>query len=705
MNEEQPPTEAALRESQARFETLLESASVGIILSDATGRIELVNAKAEEIFGYQRDTLIGQSIERLIPKRLHSIHKAYRAAYLHAPQVRAMGHGRDLLARRADGSEFPVEIGLSFIRTQEGIVVMSFITDISARKEGEEALRRYARRLETMREIDRVILAADVPEEIAQVGVGHLQQLLPALHASVMLFDFDAQVALVLAAQGEARAAPRAGELLPLTSLWDLKRLQEGAPLREEGPGWVQGAQSILKVPLRVEERLIGLLYLAQEASGGFSPQQVEVAHEVATHLAVALQQAQLRAALERHALELEQRVEERTRELQRRHEVAQGLGEILAILNSNRSLEETLDYIVALAGRLLGTDASAIYYIPTPDAPLTIGAARGLPHRYVQEVQQVGGQEVVRQAVRERRPIAINDLRHFVQQGEGDQEGATQGTLLQELADHYGALLAVPLLARESVYGSVVLYYTKSHSFSAEEIALAMAFGDQAALAIENARLQTQVEASAVAAERNRLARDLHDAVTQTLFSTSLIAEVLPRLWQRDPEEGVRRLDELRQLTRGALAEMRTLLYELRPAVLVQSDLADLLRQLAEATIGRARLPVEVTVRGEGQLPPDVQVAFYRIAQEALNNLAKHSQANQATLTLTLGEGVGHLIVQDDGQGFDVEAMSAQGLGLGIMQERAHAIQGWLQIESESGVGSMVQLRWPAPQKENHNG
>ena len=125
---------------------------------------------------------------------------------------------------------------------------------------------------------------------------------------------------------------------------------------------------------------------------------------------------------------------------------------------------------------------------------------------------------------------------------------------------------------------------------------------------------------------ERIRLARDLHDAVSQTLFSTSLIAEVLPRLWERNKEEGLKKLEEVRQLTRGALAEMRTLLFELRPAALADAELSDLLRQLAESVIGRARVPVTLEVEGTCAIPPDVKIAFYRIAQEALNNIAKHS-------------------------------------------------------------------------------
>src|SRR5262249_25247928 len=203
----------------------------------------------------------------------------------------------------------------------------------------------------------------------------------------------------------------------------------------------------------------------------------------------------------------------------------------------------------------------------------------------------------------------------------------------LARLYQRYRALLAVPLMVRDEVYGAIVLYYKEPREFPKEEIEMAVAFSDQAALAIENARLRVQAEQMAVAAERSRLARDLHDAVTQTLFSTSLIADVLPRLWERNPDEAHRRLGELRQLTRGALAEMRALLLELRPASLTEMGLGAVLQQLSEAITSRARVPVTLTAEGEGDVPPDVQVALYRIAQEALNNIARHAGASKAAV------------------------------------------------------------------------
>ena len=222
-------------------------------------------------------------------------------------------------------------------------------------------------------------------------------------------------------------------------------------------------------------------------------------------------------------------------------------------------------------------------------------------------------------------------------------------------------------------------------------------------AAAVENARLyeaeRTRAE-HATLDERQRLARELHDSVTQTLFSASLIAEVLPRLWQRHPDSALPRLEELRQLTRGALAEMRTLLLELRPAVLLEMPLPDLLRQLAEAVTGRARLPVSLEVDGarEAALPPDVQIALYRITQEALNNAVKHAGATSAFVSLSWrAEGV-QLRVRDNGRGFDPSDVPGGRLGMGVMRERAAAVGAAFVLHSAPGEGTHISVDWMEP-------
>ena len=158
--------------------------------------------------------------------------------------------------------------------------------------------------------------------------------------------------------------------------------------------------------------------------------------------------------------------------------------------------------------------------------------------------------------------------------------------------------------------------------------------------------------------------------------------------------------------MSRGALAEMRTLLMELRPAALVEASINDLLRQLSEAVTGRTGVPVAVVVEGECTLPSDVHVVLYRIVQEALNNVGKHAHASQVAVDLrcvpSSGTGVGgearsvELHVWDDGRGFDPSCVPPECLGLGIMHERAVAIGAGLTIKSEVGRGTEVRVIWP---------
>ncbi len=255
-----------------------------------------------------------------------------------------------------------------------------------------------------------------------------------------------------------------------------------------------------------------------------------------------------------------------------------------------------------------------------------------------------------------------------------------------------------MPIRVGASLAGVLDITSRSPHPLDEQDLFAITTLADQLAIAVENTRLYQNARELAAAKERQRLARDLHDAVSQTLFSVSLTAEVLPRIYERDPEQGRQRLEELRQLTRGALAEMRMLLLELRPAALAETSLPDLLRQLGEAVVGRARIPVELAVDSTRELPPEVAVAMYRIAQEALNNVVKHAGAEQVLVSLRDGHDDGgdllELVITDDGCGFDVTAGSSGRLGLVIMAERAESIGARLELSS-SDDGTCVRAVW----------
>lgn len=195
---------------------------------------------------------------------------------------------------------------------------------------------------------------------------------------------------------------------------------------------------------------------------------------------------------------------------------------------------------------------------------------------------------------------------------------------------------------------------------------------------------------------ERQRLARELHDSVSQTIFATSIIAGSLPTLFKSNPNRALEQLAEIQELTQGAMAEMRTLLLELRPENIVKMSLGDLLRQLGNVAQARQKIAVSVLVRGDDTqpLPEAVHFALYRIAQESLNNIIGHANAKEVRIRLNRSPDTIELVIVDNGQGFDVNQMYS-GFGLGSMRERAAGINAAFKIQSKIGLGTRTKVVW----------
>ena len=258
-----------------------------------------------------------------------------------------------------------------------------------------------------------------------------------------------------------------------------------------------------------------------------------------------------------------------------------------------------------------------------------------------------------------------------------------------------------VPLAIKGRLIGAIGVAHTERKYFTAHHADLALTVANQAAITMVNAELYENAHTLAALQERQRLARNLHDAVNQSLFSAGLIAEVLPRLWERDPDEGRQSLEDLRRLTRGAQADMRLLLAELRPSTLTDAELGELLHLLGNALAGRTNIPTSVTVEGEGKLPTDVKVALYRLCQEGLNNIAKHAAASQVDIRLQYETGAIELYIRDDGRGFDPEQSLPGHYGLSMMRERATAVGATLSITSQPGHGTEIVIRWAETQEQ----
>jgi signal transduction histidine kinase len=281
----------------------------------------------------------------------------------------------------------------------------------------------------------------------------------------------------------------------------------------------------------------------------------------------------------------------------------------------------------------------------------------------------------------------------------------------LRSLLDEHADLLLqgvqawmwVPVAVKNRVIGSVGVAHVERGYFTSHHADLALTVANQAAVALVNAELYEHAQALAALQERQRLAQNLHDAVNQSLFSAGLIADVLPRLWDRDQEEARKSLDDLRRLTRAAQAEMRALLAELRPSALTDTELGDLLHLLGTALSGRVNIPVTVTVAEGVNLPAEIQVAFYRICQEALNNISKHAEASRVTIDLKDDGTAIELRIRDDGKGFETDRLFSGHYGLSMMRERAQTAGILLTLTSQPGHGTELVLEWTKdPQKES---
>jgi signal transduction histidine kinase len=257
-----------------------------------------------------------------------------------------------------------------------------------------------------------------------------------------------------------------------------------------------------------------------------------------------------------------------------------------------------------------------------------------------------------------------------------------------------------VPLTVTDEIYGALVLYYAEPRAFLDEEIGLAVAFGIQVSLAIENARLHQRVREAAVMEERARLARELHDSVTQSLYSLTLLAEGWRRLARTGRlEDTDDPLTELGEIAQQALKEMRLMVHELRPPALEQEGLLGALHQRLGAVEQRAGVEARLVAEDVFELPAAVEEGLYRITVEALNNALKHAAATSVTVYLRLADGRIELEVADNGRGFDAQGVDASwGIGLDSMRQRAEKLGGTLSIRSAPGEGTRVRVDVPHP-------
>jgi PAS domain S-box-containing protein len=390
----------------------------------------------------------------------------------------------------------------------------------------------------------------------------------------------------------------------------------------------------------------------------------------------------------------LEQRVAERTHELETLLAVARNVTSTLALPDLLALVLDQLKAVVDHDGAAImlheGDEMVIVeardYRTDTPRARPEMAGMRFPADR--------AGR--IWDALSRREPVIIGDVRS--DEPLASEYRATVGAALTTTFAGVRSYLAIPLASRERVFGFVRLSWTRPHAFTPRHAELATAFATQAAIAFENARLFDVAQRQAAVEERQRLARELHDSVTQSLFSITLFARAAEiGLAQAgiDPAGTVgRSIEQLRALTQGALAEMRALIFELRPDALAEEGLVVALQRQTAALTARSSLPIAVE-GPEMPLPlaPDVEEHLYRIALEALHNTIRHAGATRAWVTIACEGDQLLLEIGDDGSGFDPTVPRPGHLGLTTMADRAARIGGQITIESSPGQGARTRV------------
>ncbi len=377
-------------------------------------------------------------------------------------------------------------------------------------------------------------------------------------------------------------------------------------------------------------------------------------------------------------------------RTTRQQQELANALRDITGVLNSTLELPQVLKRILDNIGIVVPHDSANIMLIS--DGIAQVVRIRGYPPAMRPVVQSL--------------ELDIATTPHLAQMMTSGQPVVLHGASIDYAngskyfpgGPRVQSYLGTPIRLAGEVIGFLNLESRVAMAFGDTPSEWLSAFTDSAAIAIRNAQLFERAQGAIVWEERQAIARDLHDAVSQTLFAANMIADALPYLWDKNAGQVPGKLHDLRQLTHHAMAELRTMLLELRPQTLETTDFEDLLKQLLRTYGSRTKTEFGLVFATSENvdLPVEVKVTFYRIAQEAINNIINHSAASNATIWVQQPGDTLMLIVADNGRGFEIDLSYPGHHGLRIMRERAEKIGATVEIRSAINKGTTIEVMWP---------
>lgn len=372
----------------------------------------------------------------------------------------------------------------------------------------------------------------------------------------------------------------------------------------------------------------------------------------------------------------------------------AEALTQIASTVAFARSLEATLNAVARSVVRATGTVACGILLVDHDVRSMRVYGTYGIPEAETAGLEACMRTSLPRPVVRSmetRGPVVVRDARRLLL--DDPCFAPVHDSLREALWD---VMVSLPLVYRNRVVGALVVFYPRDQEVGESELGFLSAIAHQAAIAAENARLFVEAKDKAALEERQRLARELHDSVSQALYGIALGARTARAMLDRDPGKAAEPLDYILALAEAGLAEMRALIFELRPESLETEGLIPALEKQFAAIRARHGLAVEASLPEEPDAPLEVKQAIYRIVQEFVHNTVKHARAQRITVRLEQTPEGMRLDAADDGIGFDPDGSFPGHLGLRSMRERAESLGGTLAIESAPGRGTRVAAHIP---------
>ena len=627
--------EEELGASEMRYRAVVEQATDGIYILDAnTRRIIETNPSYQRMLGYTAEELLGMEVYDFV---------AHPRENVDATIGRTLRQRRRVVGerkyRRKDGSLLDVEVGVSVISLDGRDVICTIVRDVTERKRAEEDLKQSEKLYRTVIE--------QATENICLVDV-ETRRIVESNTAFRTALGYTEE------------------ELHNMTLYDVVAHDRKSIDLNIQRT--VQARSSF--VGERKYRRKDGTL-LDVEASGsiilrGGRETICVVAHDITD-----------RARAQRL---LEERVAT--------------LSHIAANLAFDHPTEDTLNVVARSAVNASTAVACGVVLVDKKDESLHLFGSYGLPEGYtegLQEAYRAGAPSPSLQAFRTREPVLVRDLRRFLLD---DPHYVPIHRFVREVP--WDITYSLPLISRYRTVGAIFFCYLPDQEPGEDEKVFLRAVADQAAVALENALLFSEARGKAALEERQRLARELHDSVSQALYGIALGARTARKLVDQNPRLVADPLDYVLSLAEAGLAEMRALIFELRPESLETEGLVAALEKQAAALRARHEIEVTTSLCDEPKAPLEAKEAVYRIAQEALHNTVKHARANNVGLKIVCDSDSLSLEVSDDGIGFDAGGDFPGHLGLRSMRERASRLGGTLKVESSLGGGTRIRARIP---------